>query len=150
MSGQWLLFDLGGVLVEFSGVRDVRRFLRTAESEESILPAMGGLRHHSCLRAGQLTPEAFGDRFVREWDLAVPPALFLREFQTWTRGFFPAAADLLAALRAQHSLACLSNSNQTHSAQNEAIGILRHFDVALSSHQLGSPSPIAKFTCVPR
>jgi FMN phosphatase YigB (HAD superfamily) len=122
MSGRWLLFDLGGVLVEFSGVRDVRRFLRTAESEESNLRRWVACETTRAFETGQLTPEAFGDRFVSEWDLAVLPALFLQEFQSWTRGFFPAAADLLAALRAQHCLACLSNSNQTHWAQNEAIG----------------------------
>jgi putative hydrolase of the HAD superfamily len=141
MSEQWLLFDLGGVLVEFSGVRDVGRFLRTAESDESILRRWVNCETTRAFETGQLTPEAFGDRFVREWDLAVPPALFLREFQSWTRGFFPGAEDLLAALRGQHHLACLSNSNQTHWAQNEAIGILSHFDVALSSHQLGSHKP---------
>jgi HAD superfamily hydrolase (TIGR01509 family) len=141
MSGQWLLFDLGGVLVEFSGARDLPRFLRTAESEESILRRWVACETTRAFETGQLTPEAFGDRFVKEWDLSVPPPLFLREFQTWTRGFFPGAADLLAALRAQHRLACLSNSNQTHWAQNEAIGILRHFDVALSSHQLGCHKP---------
>ena len=141
MSGQWLLFDLGGVLVEFSGVRDVRRFLRTADSEESILRRWVACETTRAFETGQLTPEAFGDRFVREWDLAVPPALFLEEFQTWTRGFFPGAAELLAVLRERHQLACLSNSNQTHWAQNEAMGILRHFDVALSSHQLGTHKP---------
>ena len=141
MSPQWLLFDLGGVLVDYSGVRDIRRFLRTAESEESILRRWVACETTLAFETGQLTPEAFGDRFVREWDLAVPPGLFLREFQTWTRGFLPGGAELLAALRTQHHLACLSNSNQTHWAQNEAIGILRHFDVALSSHQLGSHKP---------
>jgi FMN phosphatase YigB (HAD superfamily) len=71
----------------------------------------------------------------------VAAAEFLPQFTSWTRGFFPGATDLLVALRPHFRLACLSNCNASHWGRNEEIGILREFEVALSSHQLGCHKP---------
>lgn len=137
-----LLFDLGGVLVEFSGFRDLRPLLRVPLSEAEIRQQWIVCPTIRAFEVGQLTPQQFAERFVAAWNVAVPPAAFLREFRTWTRGFLPGAGELLDALRGRARLACLSNSNATHWERNaQELAIFTHFEAALSSHVLGCHKP---------
>lgn len=148
-----LLFDLGGVLVEFSGVQDVAPLLRERLSESEIRE-----RWHRCLHTqqyglGKLSREEFGERFVRDWDLVISPEEFLREFRTWSKRLLPGAAELLASLRPRFRLAALSNSNELHWERNSNdLGIIELFEVAISSHQIGvcKPDPAAYFIALER
>jgi putative hydrolase of the HAD superfamily len=115
---QVLPFDLGGVLVEFSGVRDVVPFMRVPGSEYDT-----GQRWRACeltdaFGLGRIGPEEFGDRFVRDWGLSISPAQFLQEFRSWSRRVLPGAVELLDSLRPQYRLAALSNSNVLHWERN--------------------------------
>jgi putative hydrolase of the HAD superfamily len=139
-----LLFDLGNVLVEFSGIRDLKPLLRVPRSESEILQRWIACQTTKAFETGQITEAEFVERFTREWEVAVPPDSFLAAYRDWTRGFFPGAEALLNSLRGRFRLACLSNSNATHWARNEEIGILAHFDPALSSHRLGCHKPSAE------
>jgi glucose-1-phosphatase len=46
---------------------------------------------------------------VRELGLRVTPRRFLAEYQTWLRGPYPGALELLERLRPKYRVACLSN-----------------------------------------
>jgi HAD superfamily hydrolase (TIGR01509 family) len=139
---QLLLFDLGGVLVEFSGFRDLSRLLRVPRSEADIQQQWIACPIIRSFGIGQLTPPQFADRFVAAWDIAVTPAAFLREFRTWTKGLLPGAREVLTALRGRFRLACLSNSNATHWERNaQELGLFTPFEAALSSHVLGCHKP---------
>ena len=137
-----LLFDLGGVLIEYTGVRDLRPLLRVPLSESDIRQKWSQCQTTQAFEVGRLTPQQFAERFVAEWDVSIPPTDFLREYQVWTRGFLPGADALLADLRGRFRLACLSNSNETHWEQStREHGLLKQFEMALSSHQLGAHKP---------
>lgn len=137
-----LLFDLGGVLVEFSGFRDLRPLLRVPLSESEIRQQWIACPTIRAFEIGQLTPLQFAEHFVAAWNVAIPPAAFLREFRTWTRGFLRGAGELLAALQGRVRLACLSNSNATHWERNaQELEIFAHFEAALSSHMFGCHKP---------
>jgi epoxide hydrolase-like predicted phosphatase len=139
---QLLLFDLGGVLVEFSGFRDLAPLLRIPRLEADIRQQWIACPTIRAFEVGQLTPQQFAERFVAAWDVAVTPTAFLRAFRTWTRGFLPGAREVLTALRGRFRLACLSNSNATHWERNtQELGLLTHFEAALSSHVLGCHKP---------
>ncbi|HEX2566146.1 MAG TPA: HAD family phosphatase [Burkholderiales bacterium] len=137
-----LLFDLGGVLVDVSGYRNLGPLLRRSLEDPQVLQ---GLRSCPVLRAfetGQLTASQFAERFVSAWDCAVGAQEFLRQFRGWTQGFFPGARELLAGLRPRHRLACLSNSNEVHWERMEReLAVFELFETALSSHQLGCYKP---------
>jgi glucose-1-phosphatase len=91
---------------------------------------------------GHLTPQQFAERFIAAWNIAVPPANFLRAYRTWTRGFLPGARELLTTLRGQYRLACLSNSNAVHWERNALeLELFTPFEAALSSHLLGCHKP---------
>jgi glucose-1-phosphatase len=139
---QLLLFDLGGVLVEFSGFRDLLPLLRVPRSEADIRQQWIACPTIRAFEIGQLAPQQFSECFVTAWDVAVTPTAFLREFRTWTRGFLPGAREVLTTLRERFRLACLSNSNATHWERNaQELGLFTHFEAALSSHVLGCHKP---------
>ena len=137
-----LLFDLGGVLVEFSGVRDVAPLLRTEATESEILGRWSSCPHTEAYCRGLLSREDFAERFVRDWGVDLPPERFLQEFRSWSRSLLPGAEDLLATLRPRFRLAALSNSNELHWDRNTSdLGVIGLFDVAISSHQVGFWKP---------
>lgn len=141
-----LLFDLGGVLVEFSGVQDIAPFLRESLSESEILGRWRHCTHTHQFGIGALSRQEFGKRFVRDWNLNIPPEDFLREFRNWSRRLLPGVAELLASLRPRFRLAALSNSNELHWERNtNELGLTQLFEVAISSHQIGvcKPDPAA-------
>jgi len=140
-----LLFDLGGVFVEFSGVRDLAALLRGRLSETEILERWSRCPHTEQFSLGKLSRGDFGERFVKDWNLELPPEDFLREFQSWSRCLFPGAVELLTSLRPKFRLAALSNSNELHWERNtNDLGVMGLFEVAISSHQIGMCKPDPK------
>ncbi len=137
-----LLFDLGGVLVEFAGAEGLQGLLRTPLTLAEIRARLVASPLLRTFETGGLEPPVFAEEFAREWNLNVSPAEFIAEFRTWTRGFLPGAQELLMALRPRYRLAALSNSNRLHWERNtDDLGITGMFDEALSSHQLGLHKP---------
>jgi glucose-1-phosphatase len=137
-----LLFDLGGVLVEFSGVRDLTVLLQGRLSESEILEQMSHYLPSEQFGLGRLSREEFGNRFVKDWNLELHPQDFLREFKSWSRRLYPGAVELLALLRPRFRLAALSNSNELHWERNtNDLGVNDLFEVAISSHQVGLYKP---------
>jgi len=109
-----ILFDLGGVLVDWDGKgplvelsggklnkEEARRFWL-----ESILVRQ--------FETGRLAPDQFAEGVVSELGLSLSPDKFLEEFVTWDRGLYPGVALLLDKLRPRFLLACLSNNNELH------------------------------------
>ena len=136
-----LLFDLGGVLVDFSGPRDLVRFLRTPASAEDVFQRWVACANTAAFGAKRISAPEWAARFVRDWDVALTPEEFLSEFSGWSRGFLPGAKELLASLRSRFRLAALSNSNELHWQRNASLGILAEFEFAMSSHEVGFCKP---------
>ena len=137
-----LLFDLGGVLVEFSGVEGLLGLLRAPSDEAAIRQRLVACPLLRQFEVGALGPSDFAAAFVTAWDLAVPPATFLTEFRGWSRALLPGARELLDTLRPRYRLAALSNSNAVHWDRNTTdLGVTGLFDAAFSSHQLGCHKP---------
>jgi glucose-1-phosphatase len=139
---QVLLFDLGGVLVDYTGVRDMAPLLRISASEDDIRRHFSNCPHVAAYCTGRLDRMEFGERMVRDWGLAVSTEQFLQEFRTWSRRLLPGATELLSSLRQRFRLAALSNSNELHwERHTNDIGVTALFDVAISSHQVGAAKP---------
>src|SRR5215216_3070101 len=148
-----LLFDLGGVLVEFSGVQDLAVLLQGRVLEAEILERMSRYLPSEQFGLGKLSRQEFGNCFVKDWNLELPPEDFLREFQSWSRRLLPGAVELLTLLRSRFRLAALSNSNELHWERNtNDLGVTGLFEVAISSHQVGlyKPDPQMYLTALDR
>ena len=107
-----LLFDLGGVLVEFNDgfkVFDWANLSPEAFFEQWI--ASPTVRK---FEAGLITTDQFAEGVVREFHLPVSTQEFLLDFQSLPKGLFEGTEDLLHKLRVEYRLACFSNTNQLH------------------------------------
>jgi putative hydrolase of the HAD superfamily len=137
-----LLFDLGGVLVDFSGIRDIARLLPSPASPAEILDRWSRCPHSEAFGLGRLSVEDFAERFVRDWGISLEPSSFIREYRCWSRCLFPGARELLSSLRPRFRLAALSNSDELHWDRNsKEIGVTDLFEMAISSHQVGLRKP---------
>ena len=142
MDPRLLLFDLGGVLVDVSGYRNLGSLLRVSLREPEVLRQLKACPELRAFETGRLGSAQFAERFVSAWQCAVPAEEFMRQFRGWTYGFFPGARELLAGLHGRYRLACLSNSNEAHWERMEKeLGIFTFFEAALSSHRLGCYKP---------
>jgi putative hydrolase of the HAD superfamily len=140
-----LLFDLGGVLLEYSGIRDIHGVLSEKLTREQTLALVQATSDiWSAFETGLLSPEAFAERFGAHWPLGVAHDVFLAEFESWSRALYPGAAELLDELRDAYRLAALSNTNALHWRRNrDVLGIPQLFERAFASHEVGlrKPSP---------
>lgn len=136
-----LLFDLGGVIVDFRGDEGLREVVKGAHSLDYCRANWWRLAEFDGLERGVLSPEDFADAFIREWRLDLDRAAFLYAFKHWVRGVFDDAPALLADLRTRHRLACLSNVNPAHWRRCVELGVDRMFDAHFLSHELGLRKP---------
>jgi putative hydrolase of the HAD superfamily len=138
-----LLFDLGGVLLEYSGVRDIHGVLSEKLTLEQTLKLVEATSEiWSAFETGLLTPQAFAESFGAHWPLGVSHEIFLAEFESWTRALYPGATELLDELRDGYRLALLSNTNALHWRRIcEVLGVPALFERAFASHEVGLRKP---------
>ncbi len=135
-----LLFDLGGVLIDFAGFEEMRRLLPQESDRSEIRDRWIHSESVQLFERGDITPESFPRRLVEEFHLELSAEDFLREFVSWARGPYPGAVTLLGRLRATHRIACLSNSNELHTPIHRA-SIHPHVDAFYFSAELRLVKP---------
>ena len=137
-----LLFDFGGVLIEFAGPKELGQHLRWTSTPEVILKRWTECPHTDDFERGALSPSQWAELFIRDWDVDLKPDAFLTKFTTWSRRVLPGARELLEQLRPRYRLAALSNSNELHWERNtNELRIIELFEFAISSHQVGLSKP---------
>ncbi len=136
-----VLFDLGGVLVDFGGV-DAMKQLAGIEDDELLWHrwlTCPWVRRFEC---GGCTNDEFATGMVDEWELDVTPEDFLDQFRSWIGGPLPGADALVDQVRRTHPAGCLSNTNALHWDHNFVRWpILDAFDFRFLSFQLGIVKP---------
>ncbi|MFZ5616550.1 MAG: HAD family hydrolase [Pseudomonadota bacterium] len=139
-----LLFDLGGVIVDFRGGEGLRAMTEGAYPIEFCRDQWWRLPELDLMERGAISPELFADAFIREWRLDIGRDAFLRGFKHWVLGVFDGVPALLGDLGARHRLACLSNVNPTHWARCLDLGVDSLFDECFLSHELRLRKPEAE------
>ncbi len=81
-----LLFDLGGVLLDYGGVESLHALNKERHSLEEIRRMWPESPSLQRLETGESTLDEFAPAFIAEWGLAIDPVAFLSEVRTWTRG----------------------------------------------------------------
>jgi len=138
-----LLFDLGGVLIHFSGFEEMRRLLPGKLDVSVIRQRWISSETVHIFERGDIGADEFARRITTEWGLGLQPEVFLREFASWARGTYDGAIDLLEVVHEDFQIACLSNSNELHtSSHRDAIG--RHVDHQFFSNEIGLAKPDPK------
>ena len=153
-----LLFDLGGVLVDASGLRELPRLLAEPMQPEDLRRKWVSSRAVKQFETGRCSKDEFAASFTQEWALSLEPDDFIAQFRSWVGAPYPGTAELLSKLRNRHMLACLSNTNVVHWEKlRQMDGLRLVLERPFVSHELGAmkPSPavyahvVEEFECEP-
>jgi glucose-1-phosphatase len=151
-----VLFDLGGVLIELSGVRAMLE-LTGIESEEELWQRWLTCRWVRRFESGGCSETEFAAGVVADWQLELSPATFLQAFRDWPVGPLPGAAELVAQTRASVATGCFSNTNvlhwQDHIAAWPLTGLFDHqflsFELGLLKPDTAAFAQVARMLGVP-
>jgi putative hydrolase of the HAD superfamily len=111
-----LLFDLGGVLTDFAGFEELAKLLPGAPDPATVRRRWIDSEPVHLFERGDISAREFARRFLAEWQVDLPPSVFLGELTSWARGPYPGAIELLQQLPGSSLIAILSNSNELHTS----------------------------------
>jgi HAD superfamily hydrolase (TIGR01509 family) len=152
-----ILFDLGGVLIELTGVAQMREWAQIASDEELWRRWLTSPGVRS-FETGLTTRDEFAAALCEEFALPIGGDDFLAAFALWPKQVFPGAHELLGTLAARHRLAVLSNNNAIHWERiSREMGLGDYFSASFLSHEIGLIKPdraafehvVAALDCAP-
>jgi HAD superfamily hydrolase (TIGR01509 family) len=142
MAIRCIVFDIGGVLVELSGVATMLRWMRRPTDEAGLWRAWLASQCVRDYERGRIDTRSFAAGVVAEFDLSVDAEEFLAGFAHWPSGPLPGAHDLLRDVRPEVICATLSNSNALHwSRIMQEMAFEPHFDHHFASHLIDRIKP---------
>jgi putative hydrolase of the HAD superfamily len=109
-----LLFDLGGVLIDFAGFRELGRILPAGVDRAEVRRRWITSPLVQRFERAEITPQMFASGVIRELGLELSTDQFLAALVDWARGPYPGARSLLGQIPDRYRLVCLSNSNELH------------------------------------
>jgi glucose-1-phosphatase len=137
-----ILFDLGGVLVEWDGIEPLKELSEGRLTSEMARRFWLESPWVNKFETGRCKPQEFAVGVIEELNLSLNPDKFLEQFVSWDRGLLPGALGLLERLRSQFLLVCLSNNNELHWAPlRDKDGLNKRFDYCFISHEIGVMKP---------
>jgi glucose-1-phosphatase len=137
----FVLFDLGGVLIELGGVATLQEMAGIASDEEvwHRWLASPWVRR---FERGECSSVEFSIGVVSERGLAIAPERFLAIFRDWPIGPFPGSSELLTEVQSSVPIGCLSNTNAMHwDHQTSQWPLLGMFDFKFLSFEMGLVKP---------
>ena len=139
---QVVLFDLGGVLIELTGVPIMLTWAKDAGTPERLWAQWLASPAVRAFETGRISPADFAAQLIEEMALPVQPEAFIEAFAAWPKGLFPGAMDLIERIPAGYTRAALSNSNALHWPRiMHDMGLDGVFDHAFASHLMGKLKP---------
>jgi len=139
-----VLFDVGGVLVELSGMETMLGWLGPTVKVDELW--VRWLRSKSVreFETGLIDDRDFAVAVTREFGLKVEPRQFIESFAGWPLGLFPGTMEMLARIPARYRRALLSNSNALHWPRvSKDMGLGAAFEHHFVSHLTGKIKPDA-------
>ncbi len=136
-----VLFDLGGVLIEFGGVEPMKA-LSGIETDDELWERWLTSPWVRLFERGHCSPDDFATGMVAEWQLDMSPSQYLGAFTNWPGGVLDGALELVTEVRDLVPTGCLSNTNtihwNTHFAQ---WALMSGFDHRFLSFEIGAVKP---------
>jgi HAD superfamily hydrolase (TIGR01509 family) len=135
-----LLFDLGGVLIDFAGFEELSKLLPSTPGRSEIRSRWISSGAVQEFERGHIRPEQFARLVIAEFGLQFSPQEFIDHFIEWARGPYPGSIELLGRVRGLHRQAALSNSNELHTPHHRRS--LDHLiDTFYFSDEIGHVKP---------
>lgn len=141
MTIEIVLFDLGGVLMDFGGVGPMKA-LTGIETDDEMWRQWLTCEWVRTFERGGCTAPEFAAGLVHDWKLPLTAEAFLEEFETWPLSTNPGAEELVASVRATVPTGCLSNTNAAHWGRSSGqVPLLDGFDFQFLSFEIGIVKP---------
>jgi HAD superfamily hydrolase (TIGR01509 family) len=140
-----LLFDLGGVLVDWDGITPLTLITDGRLIREKAQKFWQNSPSVKWFETGQCSDIDFALGVTAELNLSTPPDEFLVLFESWDKGPFPGAQQLIDNLSHYVPLYCLSNNNPIHWRNKGIQELLGNFCKIFVSFEIGlmKPDPAA-------
>jgi putative hydrolase of the HAD superfamily len=139
---QVVLFDVGGVLVELSGVPTMLAWMNNSVTVEEMWRLWLSSPVVRQFETGRATADEFASQIVRELRLPVSEQEFLTAFTAWPRGLLPGALNVVRSVPAPFKRATLCNTCGLHWPRVMKEMELEHaFDHHFASHLTGKIKP---------
>lgn len=137
-----ILFDLGGVLIELTGVPVMIEWTKGRFTADQLWERWLSSNAVREFERGLSTPEHFSGAMIDEFGLTVSADTFLNEFLYWPRGTYPGTRTLLQKLSTRYTLASLSNISAMHWERicNE-MDLITYFSSNFPSFKTGFVKP---------
>jgi glucose-1-phosphatase len=137
-----ILFDLGGVLVELTGVPILLSWIGNRMTPEDLWSMWLSSPVVRSFETGQLDPAVFANELIKEMALPVSAEEFLREFTSWPKALFPGALQLVRRIPRKYVRATLCNTNAVHWPRLMGeMKLADAFDHHFASHLIGRIKP---------
>jgi glucose-1-phosphatase len=139
-----LLFDVGGVLVELSGVETMLGWLGGSVTTDELWRMWLQSKSVRDFETGRMAADEFAAGVIEEFRLPVGKEQFLTSFTGWPTGLFPGTLEMLARIPSSYRRALLSNSNALHWTRVvDDLQLGPAFDHHFVSHLTGRIKPDA-------
>ena len=136
-----VLFDVGGVLVELSGLAMLLSWLGnriTAEHAFTLWLTSPTVR---AFETGKMEPGNFAKQLIADLSLPVTREEFLAAFRGWGQKVLPGAVELVKRVPRKYVRATLCNTNSLQWSVLEHHDLLEAFDHHFASHLTGRIKP---------
>jgi glucose-1-phosphatase len=139
---QVVLFDLGGVLVELTGVPTMLGWLENKITADELWTRWLTSPTVRAFERGRIAPDLFADQIIHEMSLPVGRTEFIATFTSWIAGLYPGALELVNSLPAGIVRATLANTCVLHwpRLMND-LALEPHFHHHFPSHLTGRIKP---------
>nr|VFK56235.1 MAG: putative hydrolase of the HAD superfamily [Candidatus Kentron sp. TUN] len=136
-----ILFDVGGVLIELSGIPVLMEWTKGRMDEEELWQHWLTSPVVRRYETGRCEADEFSKGIVDELNLPVSAVEFLNEFASWPKGPCPGSRELLNVLSARYNLASFSNTNEIYWDHFLKSGLSSYFRQHFASNQIGLVKP---------
>jgi len=136
-----VLFDIGGVLAEWTGL-PVMRELTGAASDLEVAGRWLMSPWVRRFESGNCSEQEFAEGVIAEWGFPFTPDEFLEKFLSWLDNPFAGAEQMVRETRTHATVGCLSNTNSL--AWREIIShwpLTALFEHRFVSFELGAVKP---------
>ncbi len=140
----YVLLDLGGVLVELKGWDQLliwSRFETLIELKRHWIISPTVRRFET----GRCSEQEFGENLVRELSLKVDATEFLAAFEQWIHALYPETNALLTELSANVPIVSISNTSTLHWRRVKQWNFLHHFTHNFPSFEIGIHKPNSEY-----
>ena len=137
-----LLFDVGGVLVDWDGTNGLVELTDGRLDHEQARRFWMEFEPLKPFEKGHADGAGFAQAAVAELELDMTSDAFLAVYDRWMRGPFPGAFDLIERIHPHYRRAVLSNSNPIHWRRLiDDYGLAGPFETLFVSHEIGQRKP---------